>query len=137
MSLPEYALFIKDDTVVGVGFCNIGWFFTPSRVWECMVSASTEAMNYYTPAEELAKKYNRDINFILEDRVREAKYFTTIEDLKAFEFIHLYHLKIPRYVVENMLSKKWDNDKLTLMINTKIFNAKDSREALREDYLTQ
>lgn len=138
MSLPTTAFFLKADLIVGAGFCNIGWFINLDRIWDCMVDAAQSAMDYHSDVNEIAernaKRYrpctpddvSRNVENTLRWRKRVEKYFTTLEDLKSFEYMYLYDYKIDRYVVENMLTKKWTNDQFVTMIKTGIFDDKDN-----------
>lgn len=85
MSLPTYATFYKNDKVVGAGFCNPGWFITPESFKSCIPEAMDAAWERY-----------RDIPKYIDSTL--DRYFTTEEDLRNFEYMKLFGVKINRNI---------------------------------------
>ncbi len=138
MSLPETAFFIKNDIVVGVGSCNIGMFFNLGNMWRCIWTAADSAMEYYLTDYEILTKINgiyRDgkddteiLNNIKKRHTNHEKYFTTKEDLQQFDYLHIYHFKIPRSIINDVINKFVTEEEFVELLKTKIFNTEDSRQ---------
>lgn len=97
MSLPTQGVFRKDGKIVGVGACNPGWSVNEVLVTRCIKDAMDNAWAYFDPNksgehfknEKFVERWERD-------RANKAKYFTTPEDLKNFEYLDIFDYRIPR-----------------------------------------
>lgn len=90
MSLPTYGRFYKDGKIVGIGFCNVGWFMNIQGLRRCIKASMDDAWDRYRPKEEVLEDIKTGDQY--------AEYFTTEDDLKNFEYIKIYEFHIPRKV---------------------------------------
>lgn len=97
MSLPSSAWFVKDGQIVGRAPCNCGWFLNGSALLRA-------AWDAWHQAKSLVDKGVHEKNLEdMSDGEREwyegyTKWFTTREDLLAFDSCHLYDCILPRDV---------------------------------------
>jgi hypothetical protein len=87
VSLPTYAIFYKENKKVGAGFCNIGWFIDYNNIRRTIKEAMENAW----------KRYSKNFEYEKRD-IRLDECFTTAEDLKQFDEMHLYGKIFPRWV---------------------------------------
>lgn len=98
MSLPTLATFYKNDTVVGAGFCNIGWFIRLELLKHCIIDCMDDAWERYRPEHIDTPEY-------LRRRLNNDQYFTNAHDLANFEYILIYDIKIPRNIAMSVYAK--------------------------------
>lgn len=97
MSLPSSAWFVKDGQVIGRVPCNCGWFLNGSTLlhtaWQAWHQAKAifDKGAHEKPVEEMTEKE-------LDWYEGYTKWFTTREELLAFDSIHLYDCMLPRDV---------------------------------------
>lgn len=90
MSLPSYAIFYNNGKEVGAGFCNPGWTVTAESLMPCISQAMDDAWDRYRPEnKELLDRGEYQ---------RNSEYFTTEEDLKNFDYMELFDIKVPRHI---------------------------------------
>lgn len=102
MSLPEHARFYKNGKMVGIGFCNIGWFIQYDQIPKCIFNAWERAIGYYSEITETDEKIKERI---LKHRKQDKEYFTTREDLIGFTHVYLYSLCIDKDTVSELYHK--------------------------------
>lgn len=90
MSLPTHAIFYKGEKAVGAGFCNPGWTLNPESLMPCIKQSMDDAWDRYRPESERLQES--------EDFSRNEKYFTNADDLKNFEYMEVFEIKIPRHI---------------------------------------
>lgn len=100
MSLPSSAWFVKDGLIVGRAPCNCGWFLNGST----LLHAAWQAWHQ---AKALVDKGLPENLEDMTENERDwyegyTKWFTTREDLLAFDSVHLYDCMLPRDVFSAM-----------------------------------
>ena len=115
MSLPTYASFIKDGRIVGIGFCNPGWFLTAEALRSCIKESMDAAW----------ERYREDFK-PSEWSERHDKYFTTEADLRDFEYMEVFDIMIPREIAMKEYSNTLTDDEwMTFTKSTGQFNIKE------------
>ena len=102
MSLPSNAVFFKENKVVGIGFCNIGWNVEPKRILGCIYDGWMNAAAHFTPIDPENEWYEQS----LKQRDRDSKYFITKTDLEGFDQVLVYDYLIPRDHAEGVHLKR-------------------------------
>lgn len=89
MSLPTRGIFYKDEKIVGVGACNPGWSLSSDGLRRCVTQSMDDAWEFFLPVVESWERSN-------EFKLRDAKYFTTPDDLRYFDYVSIFDIKIQR-----------------------------------------
>ena len=121
MSLPTYALFVKDEKFVGVGMTNIGLFFDGRRLPHTMRRAMDDAWSRY---QEDFKPNDWS--------KRDDHYFTNQKDLASFQYMVLYDFIIPYEVAMKVYAEQYTDDEWKdIFLRLRPVSPQD-REVLRE-----
>lgn len=121
MSLPTYALFVKDEKFVGVGMTNIGLFFDGGQLPRAIRDAMSNAWSRYSECFKPNDWTKRDDH-----------YFTTQEDLESFQFMVLYDFIIPYEVAIKVYAGMYTDDQWKdIFLRLRPLSPED-REVLRE-----
>lgn len=114
MSLPTYARFKKDNEIVGAGFCNIGWVFFINNFSGCIFKAFDEAAKYFD--QDITQLDERDLELYNRFKERNSQYFSTRENLFAFDHVELYGYSIPRDIVNSLYRKELSNEDFVTLL---------------------
>lgn len=109
MSLPSWGLLVKDDKIVGCGFCNPGWWLDINGVKRCISQTLERCEDFMSDREH--KKWKQENG---EYKPIYHKYFTgSDEDVLNFDYLIIFEYKIPRKVaitahVLGFTDEEWD-----------------------------
>lgn len=94
MSLPSHIYFIKDGLIVGISSVNVGWSVSSYGLIRCLWTGWHDAKSYFDKQpfseQQMASGWYERIK----------PWYTTREDLLAFDHAYLYEQLIPRDVYE-------------------------------------
>lgn len=120
MSLPSSAWFVKDGLIVGRAPCNCGWFLNGSTLLHT-------AWQAWHQAKAIIDKgvHEKTVDEMTESE-REwydgyVKWFTTREELLAFDSVHLYDCMIPRDVFVAMHHDPTVEPKLAAVVDKGLY----------------
>lgn len=109
MSLPSWGLLVKDDKVVGCGFCNPGWWLDNNGVKRCIKQTLESCEDFINERDNKKWKNENGVYWPI-----YHKYFTsTDEDVFNFDYIIVFEYKIPRKVALTLFmlgytDEEWD-----------------------------
>lgn len=109
MPLPSSGIFLKDDTIVGCGFCDIGWFISIPGMKRCILECMKNAEDYYINPDKHGP-YWRD---------KYGSYFPTDEkEFYTFDRILIYDHVIPRKVAMVVFLDDFTDEEWKFVFNT-------------------
>lgn len=119
MSAPSNAWFIKNGLIVGMAHVNIGWSWSNRAFIHCLWEGWHDAKSYFDKPlteQQLAGEWNK----------RFGPYFTTREELLAFDHVYIYSMMIPRIVYEALHRDPAYADDVGKMVAANLFDDTDN-----------
>lgn len=136
MSAPSSAIFFKYEKPVGIGFCNIGWFFDNKRLIKCVFEAWNHAHFFFEFNEDELKNRtnlnNKQKEIMIRDHNKLTPYFKTKQDLMEFDHVCLYGFCIPRDIINQLYQKTLTLDEFEQKIKDGSF--RNPSRGIREFY---
>jgi len=116
MSAPSTAWFIKNGLVVGLASINIGWSYSGSGFLRCMWEGWHQAKSFFDnqpfTKQQLDSRWYKEF----------SPYFTTREELLAFDHVYIYGNIVPRDVYEALHRNPDCTPQIIQLINSGLFD---------------